>query len=55
MSDTQPMHPGDDAPEGSPGVGENLCRACNGSGRLQGAECSICGGTGIIEEGIGGG
>jgi hypothetical protein len=57
MTDQQPvLNPGDDAPEGDPGVGENLCRACSGSGQLAGgAECPTCGGTGIVEEGIGGG
>ena len=57
MTDQEPaLNPGDDAPEGTPGVGENLCRACNGSGRLQGgAECPTCLGTGVVEEGVGGG
>lgn len=56
MSDPQhPLSPGDDAPEGTPGVGENVCRACNGTGRLQGAVCPTCDGSGIVEEGIGGG
>ena len=56
MSDPQPpLNPGDDAPEGTPGVAENLCRVCGGSGRLGEAACSTCGGTGVVEEGIGGG
>ena len=55
MSDSQPLNPGDDAPEGDPSVGENVCRVCNGSGRQGGAECANCGGTGVVEEGIGGG
>lgn len=57
MTDQEPpLNPGDDAPQGTAGVGENLCRVCNGSGRQQGgAECPTCGGTGIVEEGVGGG
>jgi hypothetical protein len=55
MSDTEPLHPGDDAPEGAPGVGENTCRVCAGTGRLNDQPCANCGGTGVVEEGIGGG
>jgi DnaJ-class molecular chaperone len=51
---TGEMKPGDEAPPGTPGTGENLCRACNGSGRLDGGECPTCAGTGKINEGIGG-
>jgi hypothetical protein len=54
MSDT-PLNPGDEGPEDGPGVGENTCRVCQGTGRLNGGECVTCGGTGIVEEGIGGG
>jgi DnaJ-class molecular chaperone len=46
---------GDEAEPGTPGSGENLCRACHGTGRLEGKDCPICGGTGKIVEGIGGG
>jgi len=49
------MKPGDEAPLGTPGTGENLCRACGGSGALDGAPCTICDGTGRIVEGLGGG
>ncbi len=48
------MRPGDEAPPGTPGTGENLCRACGGSGELDGSPCPTCGGTGKIVEGIGG-
>lgn len=51
----EPLHPGDVAPEGTPGTGEDVCRVCNGSGRIGGETCSECGGTGIVVEGIGGG
>jgi len=49
------MHPGDDAPTGTAGAGENLCPDCGGSGDLRGAPCPTCGGTGRVTEGIGGG
>ncbi|MBI0535261.1 hypothetical protein D9599_06730 [Roseomonas sp. KE2513] len=50
-----PLNPGDDAPPGTPGTGENVCPQCQGSGKLSGAECPNCGGTGIVIEGIAGG
>ena len=52
---TPEMSPGDQAPAGTPGTGENLCHKCGGSGRFQGKPCQECDGTGIITEGIGGG
>lgn len=58
MSDT-PKHPapapGDDAAPGTPGTGENVCPDCRGSGRLEGAPCPTCDGTGVVTEGVGGG
>jgi hypothetical protein len=48
------MRPGDEAPEGTPGAGENLCPTCSGSGRVDGATCQTCEGTGTVIEGIGG-
>jgi DnaJ-class molecular chaperone len=52
---TEPVrHPGDQAPRGTPGTGENVCRRCGGSGRIDGGECPECGGTGRVVEGIGG-
>jgi hypothetical protein len=40
---------------GSPGSGENICRRCEGSGRIDdGRECPDCGGTGKITAPIGG-
>lgn len=47
-------HPGDEAPAGVPGSGENICRACKGSGTLNGKTCPDCDGTGKVIEGIGG-
>jgi RecJ-like exonuclease len=50
-----PMSPGDDAPAGTPGTGENVCPCCGGSGRMEGdKECAECGGTGKVTVGIGG-
>jgi hypothetical protein len=51
----EPTKPGDDAPEGTPGTGEDICPACSGNGEVDGAECPRCLGTGIVQEGIGGG
>ncbi len=49
------MNPGDEAPPGTPGTGDNICRDCGGTGRLaDGRECSTCGGTGTVVEAIGG-
>jgi hypothetical protein len=49
-----PMSPGDEAPAGSPGTGEGICRACGGSGRNAGGVCPQCEGTGKVTVGIGG-
>jgi hypothetical protein len=40
------MKPGDEAPPGDPMAGENLCRACGGSGIVDGQPCTNCAGTG---------
>jgi DnaJ-class molecular chaperone len=48
------LNPGDQAPAGVEGTGENICRDCQGSGRRDDAPCPTCGGTGRIIEGIGG-
>lgn len=50
-----PTNPGDEAAEGTPGTGEDICPACSGSGTLSGGPCPQCNGTGRITEGIGGG
>lgn len=52
--DRQEMNPGDEAPPGAPGTGEDICPDCLGTGRLRGLECGTCGGTGKIVRGIGG-
>lgn len=48
------MSPGDEAPAGTPGTGEGLCRRCAGSGQVDGAECPQCQGSGLVTTGIGG-
>lgn len=48
------MRPGDEAPPGAPSAGENLCRNCGGSGKVDGADCPECEGTGMVEEAVGG-
>ncbi len=55
MADSGSVKPGDDAPPGTPGTGENLCRQCGGSGKVSGETCPDCAGTGKVQEGIGGG
>jgi hypothetical protein len=42
-------------PADAPGAGENVCRRCNGSGKVEGETCRECGGTGKVPTGIGGG
>jgi hypothetical protein len=54
-ADKSQMHPGDEAPPGTPGTGENICRACKGSGEINQKPCPDCGGTGKVVEGISGG
>ena len=48
------LNPGDEAPPGTPGTGEDICPVCSGTDRVKGAACANCGGTGRIVEGIGG-
>jgi hypothetical protein len=49
------LNPGDVAQPGTPGTGENLCRECSGTGKLDNVSCPVCGGTGKVTEGMGGG
>ena len=48
------MAPGDEAPPGTPGTGEDLCPRCSGEGTVDGADCEECGGTGRVIKGVGG-
>ena len=54
MANQSEQAPGDEAPPGTPGTGENVCPECNGSGRTASGECQNCSGTGRIISGIGG-
>ena len=57
MGDTggNKMNPGDEAPPGTPGTGEDICPQCHGSGKIEGEACGDCGGTGKVIRGISGG
>ncbi|HEV7816319.1 MAG TPA: hypothetical protein VGP06_14615 [Janthinobacterium sp.] len=51
-----PLNPGDDAAPGTPGTGEDVCGNCQGRGLMaDGQTCPVCGGSGKVIEGIGGG
>jgi hypothetical protein len=51
---TASMAPGDEAPQGTPGAGENICPTCGGSGKVKGATCETCAGSGVVIEEVGG-
>ena len=54
-TDRTRMSPGDEAAPGTPGTGEDVCRCCGGSGKMEGGKtCDECGGTGKVTVGIGG-
>jgi hypothetical protein len=55
QQDNETMNPGGEAPPDVPGVGEDLCGACHGTGKVEGTRCMVCGGTGKVLQGIGGG
>lgn len=48
------MNPGDEAPAGTPGTGEDVCPVCHGAGHIANRFCENCGGTGKVIRGIGG-
>jgi hypothetical protein len=48
-------NPGDEAPPGTPGTGEDLCPDCGGTGQADGGPCPTCNGSGKVIGGIGGG
>ncbi|HVO89937.1 MAG TPA: hypothetical protein VMV45_15465 [Casimicrobiaceae bacterium] len=48
------MSPGDEAPDRTPGTGENICTMCHGTGKVNGARCGNCDGTGRVNVGMGG-
>ena len=41
-------------PAGTPGSGENACRRCAGTGKVDGAPCPACRGPGKVVTPIGG-
>ena len=55
MTESEELAPGDDAAEGTPGTGEDVCPLCRGTGEREGAPCPECDGTGKVVQGIGGG
>lgn len=55
IDESAPTAPGDEAPPGTPGSGEDVCPRCGGSGRLEGEPCPECAGSGRVIRGIGGG
>jgi len=52
--DFERMAPGDEAPPGTPGTGEDICPRCAGSGEADGGKCPECEGTGTVVKGVGG-
>lgn len=53
--DLPDAQPGDEAPPGTQGTGEGVCRECGGAGRTEtGESCPACSGTGKVTVGIGG-
>ncbi len=48
------MNPGDEAPAGTPGTGEDVCPVCHGGGHISNRPCENCGGSGKVIRGIGG-
>lgn len=51
-----PDAPGDEAPAGTPGTGESICRVCGGTGSSDdGGACPGCDGRGKVVQGVGGG
>ena len=49
------MESGDEVPPETDSSGENACPECAGSGEVEGRTCERCGGTGVVEEAVGGG
>jgi hypothetical protein len=54
--DGQAIEPGDEAPPGTPGTGDNTCPRCGGTGLIgvDAQTCPLCGGRGQVVQGIGG-
>jgi len=52
--DYDEMAPGDEAPPGTEGAGEDVCPRCSGEGTVDGGDCPECQGTGRVIRGVGG-
>ena len=48
------MAPGDEAPPGTEGTGEDVCPRCGGDGKVGGSDCPECAGAGTVIRGVGG-
>lgn len=49
------LAPGDEAPPGTEGAGEDICPVCAGSGRsADDGPCPSCAGRGTVVTGVGG-
>jgi DnaJ-class molecular chaperone len=48
------LNPGDEAAPGTTGTGEDVCPDCQGKGRIDGAPCATCGGSGTVIRAVGG-
>lgn len=48
------MLPGDEAPPGAPGTGEDVCPKCDGNGEVDGGTCADCAGSGKVVRGVSG-
>ncbi|QEC50744.1 hypothetical protein FSW04_11835 [Baekduia soli] len=59
MSDQPPQPPdtapGDEAPPGTTGTGQDVCPDCDGTGLVGTAVCATCQGRGWVTEAVGGG
>lgn len=44
----------DAVPPGTPASGENICRRCKGTGKIEGEACPDCKGTGKVTTPVGG-
>ena len=49
------LEPGDEAPAGTAGTGEAICRECGGTGRNAAGLCPSCGGDGRVTVALAGG
>jgi DnaJ-class molecular chaperone len=53
MDQPDDVLPGDPAQPGDPQSAEAPCRACAGTGRVEGGACRACGGSGKVIETVG--